>query len=141
MEKVIEVNNGKGKLPDNAMLLTFDDGYKSVGNLASPALEKYKNPYTFFVCGNVLLHKQGLARLRLSFLLKPEYLEETTRNYRKHFENVSSPWNDFKDEFNLQKSKWVHNQWDERVPEQKKKSELPFYFSTEELLALHFPQY
>ena len=130
------LENNDGNINSKYLVITFDDGYKSVGNLASPALEKYKNPYTFFVCGNVLLHKQGLARLRLSFLLKPEYLEETTRNYRKNFGNVSSPWNDFKNEFSLQKSKWVHNQWDERVAGQKKSSELPFYFSTEELLAL-----
>lgn len=130
------LENNDGNIDGKYLVITFDDGYKSVGNLASPALEQYNNPYTFFVCGNVLLHKQGLARLRLSFLLKPEYLEETTRNYRDNFGNVSSPWNDFKDEFNLDKSQWVHDQWSKIVPEQKKNGELPFYFSTEELLDL-----
>ena len=133
-QSILEKNDGE--VNSRYLVITFDDGYKSVGDLASPALEKYKNPYTFFVCGDVLLHNQGLSRLRLSFLLKPEYIKETIRDYIKHFGNVSSPWNDFKDAFTLEKNQWVHNRWNEIVPEQKKSEESPFYFSTEELIDL-----
>jgi peptidoglycan/xylan/chitin deacetylase (PgdA/CDA1 family) len=39
-----------GALPDRPVLLTFDDGYRSVFELARPILLRYKIPATVFVC-------------------------------------------------------------------------------------------
>ena len=42
-------DNGRA-LPDRPVLITFDDGYRSVFELARPILQKYKLPATVFVC-------------------------------------------------------------------------------------------
>jgi peptidoglycan/xylan/chitin deacetylase (PgdA/CDA1 family) len=41
---------GGRPLPDRPVLITFDDGYRSVFELARPILRRYKLPATVFVC-------------------------------------------------------------------------------------------
>lgn len=41
--------DGKGKVPDNAILITFDDGYESFYEYAYPILKKYRFPAVNFV--------------------------------------------------------------------------------------------
>ena len=43
--------NGRA-LPDRPVLITFDDGYRSVFELARPILRRYKIPATVFVCSD-----------------------------------------------------------------------------------------
>jgi peptidoglycan/xylan/chitin deacetylase (PgdA/CDA1 family) len=42
--------SGVGSLPDRPIVITFDDGYRSVFELARPILLKHKLPATVFVC-------------------------------------------------------------------------------------------
>ena len=60
MEEVIRAIDEKNVLPDNALLLTFDDGYIDNFTVALPLLKKYGMQGSFFIPGktfseNVLL--------------------------------------------------------------------------------------
>jgi len=45
-------------LPDRAVALTFDDGYRSVFELARPILRRYRIPAVIFVCSNPVRDQQ-----------------------------------------------------------------------------------
>ena len=46
-QQVIDAENGKGTLPDNAVLLSFDDGYETMYNVVFPLLKAYSYPAVF----------------------------------------------------------------------------------------------
>ena len=46
-QQVIDAENGKGTLPDNAVLLSFDDGYETMYNVIFPLLKAYNYPAVF----------------------------------------------------------------------------------------------
>ena len=46
-QQVIDAENGKGTLPDNAVLLSFDDGYETMYNVVFPLLKAYNYPTVF----------------------------------------------------------------------------------------------
>lgn len=48
-ETLREFMEGKTDIPDNAVLITFDDGYESFYKLAYPILEKYRVPAINFI--------------------------------------------------------------------------------------------
>ncbi len=45
---------GKGSVPPNAVVLTFDDGYRQVYDCVFPVLRKYRIPATVFVIGQAI---------------------------------------------------------------------------------------
>ncbi len=47
----------KAKVPDNAVVITFDDGYESFDQYAVPILKKYNFPATHFVIGSSSDHQ------------------------------------------------------------------------------------
>ncbi|MGG1637276.1 polysaccharide deacetylase family protein [Paenibacillus sp. NRS-1760] len=49
IEQYINFMQGKGHVPDNALLITFDDGYESFYKLAYPILKEYGYPAVNFV--------------------------------------------------------------------------------------------
>ncbi|MGO4182529.1 polysaccharide deacetylase family protein [Paenibacillus sp. TAF43_2] len=49
IEQYINFMQGKGHVPDNALLITFDDGYESFYRLAYPILKEYGYPAVNFV--------------------------------------------------------------------------------------------
>ena len=46
-QQVIDAENGKGTLPNNAVLLSFDDGYETMYNVVFPLLKAYNYPAVF----------------------------------------------------------------------------------------------
>ena len=46
-QQIIDAENGKGTLPDNAVLLSFDDGYATMYNVIYPILKAYNYPAVF----------------------------------------------------------------------------------------------
>lgn len=47
-------------LPARPVLLTFDDGYRSVATLAAPILERHRVPAAFFVCSRSIAERRLL---------------------------------------------------------------------------------
>jgi len=47
-------------LPDRPVLVTFDDGYRSVATLAAPILERHRVPAAFFVCSRSIAERRLL---------------------------------------------------------------------------------
>ena len=52
--------NGGTPLPPRPVLLTFDDGYRSIFGLARPILQKYRIPAFVFVCSNPVENQELL---------------------------------------------------------------------------------
>ena len=46
---VVDAHHGKGKLPDHAVAITIDDGWKCANTNALPVLKKYGFPVTLFI--------------------------------------------------------------------------------------------
>ncbi|TCM90795.1 biofilm PGA synthesis lipoprotein PgaB [Paenibacillus sp. BK033] len=51
IEQFADFMRGKGKVPDNAVVITFDDGYESFDQYAVPILKKYKFTAAHFIIG------------------------------------------------------------------------------------------
>ena len=49
LELWLDALEGQTSLPDRAVLVTFDDGYRSVSTLGKPILEKFDVPAVVFV--------------------------------------------------------------------------------------------
>lgn len=49
LARLVDSLKGKSKLPDHAVVITIDDGYRSVYTDAWPALKQYGYPFTVFV--------------------------------------------------------------------------------------------
>lgn len=49
-----------GRLPDRPVLITFDDGYRSVSTIAAPILAKYNLPAAVFVCSEPIAERRLL---------------------------------------------------------------------------------
>lgn len=53
-----EARSGKAVLPARPVVVTFDDGYRSVFELARPILQRHQIPATVFVCSNPVREQQ-----------------------------------------------------------------------------------
>ena len=49
LEQVLDAQRGTGALPKQAVLLTFDDGYRDFGEVVWPILRRYRLPATVFI--------------------------------------------------------------------------------------------
>jgi peptidoglycan/xylan/chitin deacetylase (PgdA/CDA1 family) len=68
--------NGGPSLPERPVLVTFDDGYRSVLTLASPILQRYAIPAVVFACSAPIERQQlfwydAVARLRGEAAVEP----------------------------------------------------------------------
>jgi peptidoglycan/xylan/chitin deacetylase (PgdA/CDA1 family) len=61
MSDVAEFLQGKRALPRRAVVITMDDGYKSVYQHAFPLLKKYRYPATIFVYSDYVGAREGLT--------------------------------------------------------------------------------
>lgn len=69
MEQVIEASKGARKLPQNAMLLTFDDGYIDNFTFAFPILEENGLQGSFFIPGKTFSTHQLLDVNKIHYIL------------------------------------------------------------------------
>ncbi|MCX7697854.1 MAG: polysaccharide deacetylase family protein, partial [Candidatus Goldbacteria bacterium] len=49
MKEYLSFLDGVGSIPDNSVIITIDDGYKSVYDIAFPLLKKYGYPATIYI--------------------------------------------------------------------------------------------
>lgn len=80
VEDILKYHKNGKKLPNKAVLITFDDGYSSVYENAFPVLKKYKIPTIIALVGSWLLEKEkvnfgGKIIDRSAFLNKAEIKE------------------------------------------------------------------
>lgn len=69
MEEVIRAWNGDGNLPENAMLLTFDDGYIDNYIYIFPVLKEHRMQGSFFVPGKIIAENVLLDVNKIHFIL------------------------------------------------------------------------
>lgn len=69
MEYVIDVVKGKSKLPEKAVLLTFDDGYIDNYTFALPILEEFGVQGSFFIPGKTFSTHQLLDVNKIHYIL------------------------------------------------------------------------
>lgn len=81
MEDLIEYykNGGKGRMPEKAMLLTFDDGYSDCFNYVFPILDAYHMQGSFFVPCRTFLEHTLLDVNKIHFLLASASIETLCR--------------------------------------------------------------
>lgn len=69
VEEVIDAVEGRGALPDHAMLLTFDDGYRDHYEYVFPLLKECHMQGSFYVPSAVLQYHKVLDVNKLHFIL------------------------------------------------------------------------
>lgn len=69
MEQVIEATENRYSLPDNALLLTFDDGYVDNYTYAMPLLEEFGAQGSFFIPGKTFATHQLLDVNKIHYIL------------------------------------------------------------------------
>lgn len=69
MEQVIEAISGGVQLPENALLLTFDDGYVDNYTFALPLLEEFGFQGSFFVPGKTFTTRELLDVNKIHYIL------------------------------------------------------------------------
>lgn len=75
IEDVIAAYEGEIKLPENAALLTFDDGYIDNYTYAFPILDKYKVQGTFYIPGKTFREHVLLDVNKIHFMLASAPIE------------------------------------------------------------------
>lgn len=88
------IKQEQGKLPDNSVIVTFDDGYADNFYNAKPILEKYGIPATFFISTGHIGKKcefwwDELERLILKNKTLPELLNLDFNGFTFHWESLN----------------------------------------------------
>jgi peptidoglycan/xylan/chitin deacetylase (PgdA/CDA1 family) len=87
MELVMDALEGKSQLPDNALLLTFDDGYMDNYTFAFPILEEYGVQGSFFIPGKTFSTHQLLDVNKIHYILASADIFELIKDVKKEMEH------------------------------------------------------
>lgn len=83
MEEVIEAAENRYLLPDNALLLTFDDGYVDNYTYAMPLLEEFGVHGSFFIPGKTFATHQLLDVNKIHYILASADIRELVADTKK----------------------------------------------------------
>lgn len=83
MEDVIEAVNGGKNLPDNALLLTFDDGYIDNFTVAFPLLMEHGMQGSFFIPGKTFTENTLLDVNKIHFVLASAPIDQLVADLKK----------------------------------------------------------
>lgn len=70
IEQVVEAYKSKSALPDNSVLITFDDGFSDNYYFAFPVLKKYNVPATIFISTDYIGNDDTLWFDKLAYVIK-----------------------------------------------------------------------
>lgn len=105
MEQVIDSVEGKSDLPENALLLTFDDGYVDNYTFALPVLEEYGVQGSFFIPGKTFATHRLLDVNKIHYILASadiyKLVEDVKRemDYYRGIENDYAPTDELFNEY------------------------------------------
>lgn len=83
MKDIEDYYDGKRDVPQKAIALTFDDGYKNFNTVVKPILEKYQFHGTCFVIGKHI-NDDKEAFLHADDIIATEYVEYYSHSYDLH---------------------------------------------------------
>lgn len=83
MEQVMETVRGKSKLPKQALLLTFDDGYIDNYTVAFPILEEFGVQGSFFIPGKTFATHQLLDVNKIHYILASANIMELVEDVKE----------------------------------------------------------
>ena len=83
MEQVLEAIKGNALLPDNALLLTFDDGYIDNYTYAMPILEENAFQGSFFIPGKTFATHQLLDVNKIHYILASANINNLLRDVKE----------------------------------------------------------
>ena len=86
MEQVLEAISTKEKLPEKALLLTFDDGYADNYNVALPILEEYGVQGSFFIPGKTFTTHQLLDVNKIHYVLASANIYNLVEDLKKEMD-------------------------------------------------------
>lgn len=86
MEQVLEAISTKEKLPEKALLLTFDDGYADNYNVAMPILEEYGVQGSFFIPGKTFTTHQLLDVNKIHYVLASANIYNLIEDLKKEMD-------------------------------------------------------
>lgn len=105
MEDVIHAIKGDCKLPENALLLTFDDGYIDNYTYALPLLEEYGFQGSFFIPGKIFTTHQLLDVNKIHYILASADITKLVPDVKKRMDyyrgaefeypNTEELWNQY----------------------------------------------
>lgn len=94
MEDVIEALNGGRKLPENALLLTFDDGYIDNFTTAFPLLMQHGMQGSFFIPGKTFTENVLLDVNKIHFVLASTPIDQLTADLKQLVEESAKEYPD-----------------------------------------------
>ena len=112
MEQVIEAAENRYTLPDNALLLTFDDGYVDNYTYAMPLLEEFGAQGSFFIPGKTFATHQLLDVNKIHYILASAEMEKLVTDVRRAMDYYRGQEFDFAPTNDLYEQYAVANRFD-----------------------------
>jgi peptidoglycan/xylan/chitin deacetylase (PgdA/CDA1 family) len=81
IDQVVAFAQGRGRLPPNPVLITFDDGYKECFTLTLPILERYGARGTFFISTRQMNERRLFWWDRFNWILRRATRDELVLSY------------------------------------------------------------
>ena len=87
MEQVMDAAEGRCELPENALLLTFDDGYIDNYTFVLPVLEEYGLQGSFFIPGKTFAEHKLLDVNKIHYILASADINELAEDVKKRMDH------------------------------------------------------
>lgn len=112
MEQVVDAAEGKSELPEQALLLTFDDGYVDNYTYALPILEEYRVQGSFFIPGKTFAEHRLLDVNKIHYILASADIYKLVEDLKKEMDYYRGREYDFASTDELFNEYAVSNRFD-----------------------------